>query len=147
MKVLLLKDVKSQGKQGEIIDVSDGYAVNFLIPKKLAVRANNAIMSEVRSKEEARLHKIEAEKAEARALAAKLESTIVKLHAASGSDDKLYGSITNKDVAETLEKDYGIVIDKRRITLNEPIRSYGTYTLDVKLYPEISGTIHLVVTK
>ncbi len=147
MKVLLLKDVKSQGKQGEIIDVSDGYAVNFLIPKKLAVRANNAIMSEVRSKEEARLHKIETEKAEARALAAKLESTIVKLHAASGSDDKLYGSITNKDVAETLEKDYGIVIDKRRITLNEPIRSYGTYTLDVKLYPEISGTIHLVVTK
>lgn len=147
MKVLLLKDVKSQGKQGEIIDVSDGYAVNFLIPKKLAVRANNAIMSEVRSKEEARLHKIETEKAEARALAAKLESTIVKLHAASGSDDKLYGSITNKDVAETLGKDYGIVIDKRRITLNEPIRSYGTYTLDVKLYPEISGTIHLVVTK
>ena len=147
MKVLLLKDVKSQGKQGEIIDVSDGYAVNFLIPKKLAVRANNAIMSEVRSKEEARLHKIETEKAEARALAAKLESTIVKLHAASGSDDKLYGSITNKDVAETLEKDYGIVIDKRRITLNEPIRSYGTYTLDVKLYPEISGTIHLGVTK
>lgn len=147
MKVLLLKDVKSQGKQGEIIDVSDGYAVNFLIPKKLAVRANSAIMSEVRSKEEARLHKIETEKAEARALAAKLESTIVKLHAASGSDDKLYGSITNKDVAETLEKDYGIVIDKRRITLNEPIRSYGTYTLDVKLYPEISGTIHLVVTK
>lgn len=147
MKVLLLKDVKSQGKQGEIIDVSDGYAVNFLIPKKLAVRANNAIMSEVRSKEEARLHKIETEKAEARALAAKLDSTIVKLHAASGSDDKLYGSITNKDVAETLEKDYGIVIDKRRITLNEPIRSYGTYTLDVKLYPEISGTIHLVVTK
>ena len=147
MKVLLLKDVKSQGRQGEIIDVSDGYAVNFLIPKKLAVRANNAIMSEVRSKEEARLHKIETEKAEARALAAKLESTIVKLHAASGSDDKLYGSITNKDVAETLEKDYGIVIDKRRITLNEPIRSYGTYTLDVKLYPEISGTIHLVVTK
>ena len=147
MKVLLLKDVKSQGKQGEIIDVSDGYAVNFLIPKKLAVRANNAIMSEVRSKEEARLHKIETEKAEARALAAKLESTIVKLHAASGSDDKLYGSITNKDVAETLEKDYGIVIDKRRITLNEPIRSYGTYTLDVELYPEISGTIHLVVTK
>ena len=147
MKDLLLKDVKSQGKQGEIIDVSDGYAVNFLIPKKLAVRANNAIMSEVRSKEEARLHKIETEKAEARALAAKLDSTIVKLHAASGSDDKLYGSITNKDVAETLEKDYGIVIDKRRITLNEPIRSYGTYTLDVKLYPEISGTIHLVVTK
>ena len=147
MKVLLLKDVKSQGKQGEIIDVSDGYAVNFLIPKKLAVRANNAIMSEVRSKEEARLHKIETEKAEARVLAAKLESTIVKLHAASGSDDKLYGSITNKDVAETLEKDYGIVIDKRRITLNEPIRSYGTYTLDVKLYPEISGTIHLDVTK
>ena len=93
------------------------------------------------------MHKIETEKAEARALAAKLESTIVKLHAASGSDDKLYGSITNKDVAETLEKDYGIVIDKRRITLNEPIRSYGTYTLDVKLYPEISGTIHLVVTK
>ena len=147
MKVLLLKDVKSQGKQGEIIDVSDGYAVNFLIPKKLAVRANNAIMSEFRSKEEARLHKIETEKAEARVLVAKLESTIVKLHAASGSDDKLYGSITNKDVAETLEKDYGIVIDKRRITLNEPIRSYGTYTLDVKLYPEISGTIHLVVTK
>lgn len=147
MKVLLLKDVKSQGKQGEIIDVSDGYAVNFLIPKKLAVRANQSIMSEVRSKEEARLHKVEVEKAEARALAAKLESTIVKLHAASGSDDRLYGSITNKDVAEILEKDYGIVIDKRRITLNEPIRSYGTYTLDVKLYPEITGTIHLVVTK
>ena len=114
MKVLLLKDVKSQGKQGEIIDVSDGYAVNFLIPKKLAVRANNAIMSEVRSKEEARLHKIETEKAE------------------------------HNYTSEVIQS---IVIDKRRITLNEPIRSYGTYTLDVKLYPEISGTIHLVVTK
>lgn len=147
MKVLLLKDVKSQGKQGQIIDVSDGYAVNYLIPKKLAVRANNAIMNEVRSKEEAAQHKIETEKAAARELAKRLESTVIKLHAASGSDEKLYGSVTNKDVAETLEKEYGIVIDKRRITLKEPIRSYGTYTLDVKLYAEISATVQLVVTK
>jgi len=146
MKVVLLQDVKSQGKKGDLVNVSDGYARNFLFPKGLAVEADAKAMNEIKTKEEARLHKIEVEKAAARETAEKLTAVTVKLQSTAGADGRLYGSITSKDIAEALEKQHGIVIDKRKIQLDGNIKAFGTYVLDVKLYPEISGKINLVIT-
>ncbi|MBQ4044204.1 MAG: 50S ribosomal protein L9 [Clostridia bacterium] len=146
MKVVLLQDVKSQGKKGELINVSDGYARNFLFPKGLAREADAKAMNEIKTKEEARLHKIEMEKAAARETAEKLGAAVVKLTSTAGADGRLYGSVTSKDIAEALEKQHGIVIDKRKIQMDGPIRAFGTYVLDVKLYPEIGGKITVVIT-
>ncbi|MBQ8747873.1 MAG: 50S ribosomal protein L9 [Clostridia bacterium] len=146
MKVVLLQDVKAQGKKGDLINVSDGYARNFLFPKGLAAEADAKVMNELKSKEEARLHKIEEEKAAARAVAEQLTGVVVKLKSTAGADGRLYGSITAKDIAEALQKDHGITVDKRKIDMDGPIRAFGTYALDVKLYTEISGKINLVVS-
>lgn len=146
MKVVLLQDVKAQGKKGDLINVSDGYARNFLFPKGLAAEADAKVMNELKSKEEARLHKIEEEKAAARAVAEQLTGVVVKLKSTAGADGRLYGSITAKDIAEALLKDHGITVDKRKIDMDGPIRAFGTYALDVKLYTEISGKINLVVS-
>lgn len=146
MKVVLLQDVKSQGKKGDLINVSDGYARNFLFPKGLAAEADAKAMNEIKSKEEARLHKIEVEKAAARETAEKLSAVTVKLTSTAGADGRLYGSITTKDIAEAVEKQHGITVDKRKIQLDGTIKAFGTYVLDVKLYPEITGKINLVVS-
>lgn len=146
MKLVLLQDVKGQGKKGELIDVSDGYARNFLLPKKLAVVADAAAMNEIKTKEAAKQFRIEEEKKAAKEIAAKLEATVVKLFVKAGADGKLYGSVTAMDVTAALEKQTGLQIDKRKIQLPEPIRAFGNYDLDCKLYPEISGKIHLIVT-
>ncbi len=146
MKVVLLQDVKAQGKKGELVNVSDGYARNFLFPKGLAVEADAKIMNELKTKEEARLHKIEEDKAAARAIAEKLTGIVVKLKSTAGADGRLYGSITAKDIAEELAASHGITIDKRKIDMDGPIRAFGTYALDVKLYTEISGKINVVVS-
>jgi len=145
MKVVLLADVKGQGKKNDVINVSDGYARNFLLPRKLAVEADAKILSEIKNREESRKHKIEVETAEAKALAAKLDTILVKIPASSGADGRLYGSITAKDIAEHLEKDHGIAVDKRKISLADPIRAYGQYDLDVKLYTDVSGKLHVLV--
>ena len=145
MKVVLLADVKGQGKKNDIIEVSDGYARNFLLPRKLAVIADNKILNEIKGKEAAAQHKIEVETAEATELASKLDTILVKIPASSGADGRLYGSITTKEIAERLQKDYGITIDKRKIQLSDPIRAYGKYDLTVKLYAEITGNIHVLV--
>ena len=146
MKVVLLQDVKAQGKKGDLINVSDGYARNFLFPKGLAAEADAKVMNELKSKEEARLHKIEEEKAAAHAIAEKLTGIVVKLKSTAGADGRLYGSITAKDIAEELAKAHSITIDKRKIVMDGPIRAFGTYSLDVKLYTEISGKINVVVS-
>ncbi len=146
MKVVLLQDVKAQGKKGELVNVSDGYARNFLFPKGLAVEADAKILNELKSKEEARLHKIEEEKAAARTIAEKLTGVVVKLKSTAGADGRLYGSITAKDIAEALAAQHGITVDKRKIALDSTIRAFGTYALDVKLYQEISGKINVVVS-
>lgn len=145
MKVILTQDVKNQGKKDQIIEVSDGYARNFLFPKKLAIPADAKALNEVKNKEASRLHKIEVEKAEAKAIADKLTGILVKIVGKSGADGRLYGSITAKEIAESLEKNHGISIDKRKITIPEPIKSFGKYELDVKLYPEVNGKINLLV--
>ncbi|MBR5444816.1 MAG: 50S ribosomal protein L9 [Clostridia bacterium] len=145
MKVVLLQDVKGQGKKDQIVDVSDGYARNFLLPKKLAAIADASVMNDIKNKEAAKAHKIEVEKKEARDLAEKLQSLTVKLKIQGGADGRVYGSVTSKDIAEALKAQHAIDIDKRKIVLDAPIKNYGAYTLDVKLYPEIGGKINLVV--
>ena len=145
MKVVLLQDVKGQGKKNDIIEVSDGYARNFLLPRKLAVEATNKVLNEIKGQNAAKAHKLEVELAEARALAAKLDTVLVKITASSGADNRLYGSITAKDIAEQLAKDHGITVDKRKIQLSDAIRAYGKYDLDVKLYTDIVGKVHVLV--
>ncbi len=145
MKVILLTDVKGQGKKNDVIEVSDGYGKNFLIPRKLAKVADAQSLNDVKVKEEARLYRIETEKKEARALAEKLKEILVKIPASSGADGRLYGSITAKDIAEHLEADFGIAIDKRKLVLNDPLKAYGKYEIDAKLYPEVLGKVFVLV--
>ena len=145
MKVLLLQDVKGQGKKDQIVDVSDGYARNFLFPKKLAVVADNKAINEVKNKEASKQYKIETEKAAARAIAEKLSEITLKIQTGAGADGRLYGSVTSKDIAEALSKQYGITIDKRKIVMPDPIKAYGTYNFDVRLYPEIVGKVKVTV--
>ncbi len=145
MKVLLLADVKGKGKKDQIVNVSDGYARNFLFPKKLAVEADAKALADAKSKEEAKEYKIEQDKAAARDLAEKLAGTVVKIKATAGADGRLYGSITTADIAQALQEQSGIQIDKRKIVTDGAIKAYGSYTLTVKLYPEIQGKLNLVV--
>ncbi|MBQ9773767.1 MAG: 50S ribosomal protein L9 [Clostridia bacterium] len=145
MKVILLADVKGQGKKNDVIEVSDGYAKNFLIPRKLAKAADAQSLNDVKVKEEARLYRIETEKKEARALVERLKTLEVKIPASSGADGRLYGSVTAKDISERLQADHGIVIDKRKLVMNDPIKAYGKYELDVKLYPEVTGKVYVLV--
>lgn len=134
------------GQKGEVISVSDGYARNFLLPKNLAVPADNKILNELKGKEEARLRQIELDKQAARDTAQKLQSIVVRIRAQAGADGKIYGSVTTKEIAEQLAAQHGIEIDRRKITLSEPIKAFGTYTPEVKLYSEITGKIHVVVS-
>ena len=145
MKVVLLADVKGQGKKNDVINVSDGYARNFLLPRKLAVEADAKVMNEIKGREDSIKHKIEVETAEAKALAVKLDSILVKIPASSGADGRLYGSVTAKDIAEKLQKEHGITVDKRKIQLSDPIRAYGKYDLDVKLYTDVTAKVHVLV--
>lgn len=145
MKVILTQDVKPQGKKGDVINVSDGYARNFLFPKKLAIEATPAALSEIKSQAAAQQYKIETERAAAKAAAEKLSGRTVDIAIASGSDSKLYGSVTSKEIAEQLEKQHGIVIDRRKIVLDKPIKTYGIYTLDVKLYPDVTAKLKVEI--
>ena len=146
MKVVFLADVKGQGKKDQIKEVSDGYARNFLLPKGLAAVADAKVMNEIKNREASKQHKIDVERAEAKAIADKLSKITVKIAAQAGADGKLYGSVTSKDIAESLEKQFGIVIDKRKLALPDPIRSYGVYALDVKLYTDVSGKVNVSVS-
>ena len=145
MKVVLLQDVKGKGKKDEIVNVSDGYARNFLFPRKLAAEADAKILNDIKNKEAAKARRIDLEKQAARETAEKLQSLLVKIAIQSGADGKLYGSVGTKDIAEALAAQHGVEIDKRKIVLDSPIKAYGTYTVDVKLYPEISGKLNVLV--
>ncbi len=147
MKVILTQDVKAQGKKGQLIDVSDGYAKNFLIPKGLAIVAGNKEMNELKNRESAQKFKIETEQKEARALGEKLLASVVKIYVAPGADGRFYGSVTAMDISAALKEQYGIEIDKRKIVMPDPIKAFGNYTFDVKLYAEITGKLNVIVTE
>lgn len=138
MKVILLADVKGQGKKGELCNVSDGYARNFLFPKNLAVEANNASMAEMKSREDAKAHHIKEEKAAAGELAKKIEGVRFTVTAKAGANGKLFGSVTTKEVVAAVKAKLGVEIDKKKVTMND-IKSYGEYNAEVKLYNGISA--------
>ena len=146
MKVILTQDVKSQGKKGQLINVSDGYARNFLLPKGLAIEADAGAMNDLKNKESSRLHKIELEKQAANDIAKKLETITDKLQAKSGADGRLYGSVTSLDIANALEEQHKIQVDKRKIQLSDPLKTFGVHTVTVKLYTEITGKINVVIS-
>ena len=145
MKVLLLADVKGQGKKDQIINVSDGYARNFLFPKKLAVEADAGAMADAKNKEASKQFRLKEEKAAAQVLAAKLNEITVVIKTAGGNDNKLYGSVTTKDIADALKASHGIEIDKRKLSVAENIKTFGTYNVDVKVYPEVSAKMKVSV--
>ena len=145
MKVILLTNVKGLGKKDDVVEASDGYARNYLIPKKLAIVADAKAQNDLKGKEESRLYKIEEEKKAANAIKAKLEGTVVKIRSASGADGRLYGAVTAKDITEALARDHGITVDKRKLELADAIKSYGTYSVAVKLYTDIIGKFTVVV--
>ena len=147
MKVILMADVKGQGKKDQMVEVSDGYARNFLFPRKLAKPADNQAVTELKNKQAAAQHKIDVERATAKEIAEKLTATKVIFKVGASADGRLYGSITAKDVAEKLAADHAITVDKRKISMPDPIKSYGSYDLDVKLYTDIAGKIHVIVTE
>ena len=146
MKVLLLNDVKGQGKQGEVINVSDGYARNFLFPKKLACEVDAAVLNDLKNKEAAKKRREELERQAAADNAKKFESIVVKIYATAGADNKFFGSVTNKEIAEELQKQFSIEVDKRKIVLPEALKTFGTHTVDVKLHPEITGKLNVLIT-
>lgn len=147
MKVLLLQDVKSQGKKDQIIEVSEGYARNFLFPKKLAIPADAKAINDAKNRQSSADHKKALEKEAATKLASSLENAYVKLTADAGNDGRFYGAITAKDISEGLKAQHGIDIDKRKIVLDAPIKAFGTYKIDAKLYPDVVGKITVVVTE
>lgn len=139
MKVILLCDVKGQGKKDQIINVSDGYARNFLFPQKKAAPADAKALGEVKSKEEAKLFRAEEERKAATALAEKIKDVSIVIHMGHGADGRLYGSVTSKDIAEKLAEIIGADVDKRKINLKEAIKAYGNYAVELKLTSDISA--------
>ncbi len=145
MKVILLCDVKGQGKKDQIINVSDGYARNFLFPQKKAIPADAKAQNELKGKEEAKQFKIAEDKKAAQALAAKINEKEIKIQMGHGQDGRLYGSVTAKDIAEELAKATDANIDKRKINLKESIKAYGKYTVELKVHPEVIATFYVIV--
>lgn len=145
MKVILTKDVKGKGKKGEMVNVSDGYARNYLLPQGLAIEANATAVNDLKNKASAKQFKIDTERAEAKALAEKMKDITIVYQLEAGADGKTYGSVTSKEIAEKLESLHGIVVDKRKIVLDKPIKSYGIFELDVKLYPEVVGKLKVQI--
>ena len=147
MKVILQQDVKEQGKKGQMLEVSDGYARNFLIPRKLAVEATADNLNAMKIKEKARQKKLEDDKAEARAIAKNLESIVVKVAAKSGDGGRLFGAVTTKEISEALMAQHKVAIEKNKIVLDEHLKTYGSYEIKCKLGFEITGIIHLIVAE
>ncbi|WMJ24130.1 50S ribosomal protein L9 [Paludicola sp. MB14-C6] len=145
MKVILKQDVKGSGKAGDLVNVSDGYAKNFLFPKGLAVEASVAAINEKKTRDSAAAHHAQVEIDNAKALAAKLNDQTVTIHAKAGSNGKLFGAITTKEIAEEIQKAYGEEINKKKITTKVDIKNYGSYTFDIKLHAGVTATMKLEV--
>lgn len=147
MKVILLQDVKALGKKGELVNASDGYARNFLLPKKLAKEANAQAMNEYKNAENSKNFKIATQKAQAEQDKKTLEGKTFKMTAKAGQGGRLFGSITSKQVAEEIKKQYNINIDKRKIELECDIKEFGTYSAEIKLYTGITAKIDVQVSE
>lgn len=145
MKVVLLQDVKSIGKKGELVNVSDGYGRNFLLPRKLAKEANAQAMNELKNAEAARQYKIKTETEQAQKNADALSGKTVKIYAKAGQGGKIFGSVTAKEIAEEVGRQFQVEVDKRKIVLDADIKAFGTYNFDIKLYNGITTTMSVAV--
>ncbi len=145
MKVILQADVQGSGKKGDLVNVSDGYAKNFLIKKGLAVPATNQAVNDLKAKQSSAQFKAKQEADAAQAVANEIKEKTVKLTAKAGDSGKLFGSVTAKEVAEALEKQYKVAVDKRKIALESEIKAFGTYSAEVKLHPGITAKIYVMV--
>lgn len=144
MKVILKKDVKTLGKKGEMVNVSDGYARNYLFPRGIASEANAQALNELKNREMSEKHRIEKEISNAQATAEKLNGKTIRIVANAGQGGKLFGSVTSKEIAEHIKNDFEVDIDRRKITVDD-IKNFGTYECEIKLYAGISVSIYVVV--
>ena len=144
MDVILKADVKGLGKKGEKVKASDGYARNFLFPKGLAVEANAQSLTELRNREQSNQHKIDVEVAQANESKAKLQGKIIKIIAKAGNNGKLFGSVTSKEVAAEISKQFAVKVDKRKITMDD-IKTFGSFKIEVKLYTNIVAEMTVMV--
>lgn len=145
MKVILLQDVKGQGKKGQMVEVSEGYARNFLLPRKLAAAATADAINTMNLKEKARRAEEQRQKAEAEAAAEKLKECMVKITAKAGSGGRLFGAVTTKEISEGLMKQYNVDIPKQKLVLEDPIKAFGSYQIKAKLGFEVTGTVFVSV--
>ncbi len=147
MEVIFIKDLKGQGKAGDKKNISDGYAVNFLIPKGYAVEANATNLNKLKGKQDSESFKKQQELENAQSLKEKLESITVSIRSKAGDNGKIFGSVTSKDIADSLSKDHSLTVDKKKIVLPDGIKEIGTFNIDVKLYPSVTGKIKVCVEK
>ena len=145
MKVVLLQDVKDLGKKGELVNASDGYARNFLFPRKLAVEATVGKLKEIEDKKSSEKNKKEMELKAARELADRLSKVEISFKSKAGENGKLFGSITGKDVADAIKAQQKIAVDKKKIVLHDAIKALGTYQVEIKVYPEVLAKINVKV--
>ena len=147
MQVILQQDVKGHGKKGQLVNVSDGYARNFLLPRKLAVEATAEKLNTMKLQEKARLAKQAEEKAQAQAVAEQLKTLTVRLTAKAGTGGRLFGAVTTKEIADALKAQHSVDINKAKLVLEEPIKSFGTYELKAKLGYDVTGTVKVTVSE
>lgn len=147
MKVVLKQDVRNLGKKGELVETSDGYARNFLFPRNLAAEADNKAMNELKNAESSKQFKIDTQIKQATVSKNKLEGQVFKMTAKAGSNGRLFGSVTSKEIAQEIKKQYAISVDKRKVTLDTDIKAFGTYNATVKLYNGIVANIKVQVTE
>ncbi len=145
MKVILKTDIKGVGKKDQVINASDGYARNFLFPKNLAVEANAENMSKLKAKQDSNAFKKSQEKEEAQKIADKLSKILMKVQVKSGENGKIFGGVSSKEIAENLEKQYNIKVDKKKIDLKETIKTLGMFTIEIKLYEGVVGKLKIDV--
>lgn len=145
MKVILLADIKGVGKKDQILEASDGYARNYLLPRKLAVEASNENMSKLKGKQDSNQYKKSVEKEEAQKIAKKLNDILLKICVKAGENGKIFGSITSKEIADSLKEQYKIEVDKKKIDLKEPIKTLGSITVSIKLYEGVVGTLKIAI--
>ena len=145
MKVILQQDVKGHGKKGQMVEVSDGYGRNFLLPRKLAVEATAENVNTMKMQDKAKAARLAEEKAQALAAAEQLKGVQVKIKARAGQGGKLFGSITSKEISEELKKQFDMDVSKSKIVLSEPIKSFGAFSVKCRLGSEVSGVINVLV--
>lgn len=145
MKVILLQDIKGVGKKDEVINASDGYARNFLLPKKMALEANSENMSKLKAKQDSNQYKKLVEKEEAKKIAERLKDITLKIKVKAGENQKIFGSITSKEISDNLKEQYKIEIDKKKIDLKEPLKTLGCFSVLIKLYEGVTGSLKVQI--